>query len=810
MSKAIEREKESQTTDGETATKNIGAPVNSKYGRRLVSGNGSYVDDLNEPDMLHARFVRSPHAHAYIEDIDTAEAEAMPGVELVWTAEDVEGRVEEFGHPSLDRLDDELLATDKVRYVGDEVALVLAEDHNTAVQASERVHVEYELLDAVTTPEQALDDDAPLLYPEFDADPDCSVDGNLLSVERVEVGDVEETREQADIVVSDTFQTNLTNPSPLEPHGAVAKYNPGEGELTIWSSNQAPQTLPHTISEAVIDLEPEDIVAKMPDVGGAFGVKGGHEVYSHEIGATALAMETARPVKLVHDRIESLQVGRGRHPEKFDAELYLSEDGKMLGWDIELVQNTGARGSYGPAIAKSGAICGAGPYIIPTQRVRAEIVYTNVMPGVAVRGFGDPQFTFMREQLIDMAAEELEMDAIELRLMNVPGPEDFPMRSPTGLKWNSGDMPSCIERTCEMINWDEHRGGSRTRDGKYRGIGIGTVMRRCGNKAVEGSDYESAIVRMDEEANVKVFCGIATVGQGTETALCQIIADELGISIDRIKPIVGDTDLTPDGLGVWADRGTIFGGSATAKATEQLKNKLVRLAAHLLEVDADEIEMANERVFERGNPDNGMHIEELTDTAFFGDHENRPEDMKGGISLVGEAKFESEEAEIPDDQGYGSLSHTYSFGAMAILVDVDPTTGEIDVVDLAAVEDAGTIINPKLAEGQTQGGTVHGLGEVLLEAYSYADNGLLENGNLVDYHLPTPADVPLFTKIDSVESPDPTTSHGQKGVGEFSIVPVAAAIGNALYDATGIRFTELPFSTDTVLMKLVDEGMREL
>lgn len=799
-----------ETPEEDEVEGTVGERVNSKYGRRLVKGAGEFVDDVNKPGMLHAEFVRSPFGHAKIHDIDTTEAEAMQGVEFVWTAEDIEPYISEFGHPTLEIPDNQALSSDRVRCVGDEVALVVATDKNTAEEATDLVDVDYERLDAVTTCESALADDAPLVHPELDETSDSDVTGNLLYEKTWNVGDVDDAFERADVVVSESFKTNQTTPSPLEPHGIVAEYHNGDHKMDIWSSNQAPQTLPENLAKVLEDFDADDIRARMPDVGGAFGVKGGHEVYTHEVCAPVVSMVTERPVKIVHDRMDSFKVGGTRAAEKLEARVAATEDGDLIGWDVKMKQNTGAYASYGIPVAMSGASCGAGPLLIPNQRNEFAVVYTNAMYTTAVRGFGDPQYAFMRGQLVDMLADELDMDATDIFRKNVPNKEDMPMRSPTGLKWYPTDLHECIDSVCDMINWDEHRGGYVTKNGDLRGIGMGLVMRRCASK-VYGTDYESAIVRISKSGGVIVYSGIATVGQGTETALCQIVADELGVSVDRVEPVVGDSEMTPEGMGVWADRGTILGGSAASKAAKNLRKKIVRLAAYKLDVGEDDVVLADERIYEDGNPDNGMGIDEFIDRAVFDEQEDRPEDMQGGVSLIGEAKFESQEEEgLDEETGTGNISHTYSFGALATLVEVNPGTGEVEVIDVAAAEDAGTIINPKLAEGQTQGGAVQALGEVLQEKYHYTDNGNLTNGNYIDYHVPTAADVPMITKIDSIESYDPTTSNGQRGVGEFSIVPVGAAVANAVYDATGLRFTELPLSPDRVLPELIEEGMAEI
>jgi|TARA_A100001037_G_scaffold304267_1_gene340532 carbon-monoxide dehydrogenase large subunit len=787
----------------------IGKSVNSKLGKKLVTGQGQFIDDLHLPGMLYARFVRSPHAHARIISIDTSDAKAYPGVELVWTAEDIDPYVKPFGHPSLTRADEEALASDKVRYVGDEVAIVLAKTKNIAIEAADLVRVEYEKLPAVVGIEDALAEGAPVVHPTLSDDPNCEVKGNLLNTCHVHVGNYEDPLSDADIIVEGSFKTHKTNPSPLEPHGCVAHYDRAAPKLTLWSSNQVPHLLRKYVADTILNLEVEQVVCKMPDIGGGFGVK--LELFSHEICASVLAMVTGKPVNMVLDRIEELKAGRGRHPETFTAKLGLKNDGTIVGMDIDMFQNTGAYGSFGKTIAFSAMATCSGPYPIPNQRITGSVVYTNVMPGSAVRGYGDPQFTYVREQLVDMAAEELGMDPIDLRLKNVPRIEDMPLRTPSGLKWVNSDMPECLHIVRDRLNWDKERSSPKTNDGKLRGIGMATIMKRAGNKSAKGADYSSAIVQMNHYGQVTVFSGICSIGQGTETALCQIVADVLGISTDDVTPVIGDSDITPDDMGVWADRGTIMGGTSAAMAAENLKQTIVSLSAWLLKINEDDVEIENGLIHEKGNSDNGITMKELAHKATFGDPEDRPEIFRKGVSLVGAAKFETLEAEFLDPEtGTGNISHGYTFGAFGVIVEIDPGTGVVQVVDAAICEDVGKLINPKLLEGQTQGGIIHGLGEILLEEMVYDSNGNLENGSLVDYHLPTAADVPMITKIDELENPDPSTSHGQKGAGECSTVPVPAAVANAVYDATGIRFFEGPLTPRHVLPRLVEAGLTEL
>ena len=799
----------------ETASGPVGEPANSYDGKRFVSGHGSYVDDIEYPDMLYARFARSDQAGARLVEIDTAAAEAHPEVELVWTHDDIADAVDEpFGY----MLDDEVvLADERVVYDGQEVAVVLARSPEAARQAAALVEVDYEPGPIATDLDDALGPDAPLVHPDLDADPDTDTDGNVAWSGRVIAGDHEDPMAEADVVVEESFETNKTTPAPLEAHGCIAEYDPGTGKVELTSSTQMPHLLSVELSEVISDLEQRDIVCKLPDVGGGFGIK--LDPFPFEICATLLSMETQRPVKHVLDRREEFRAGRGRAPTRFEGRLGVTEDGDIVGIEVDSVQDTGAHAAYGVAVAYSGSNCGQGPYRIPNQHWRAKVVYTNTMPTTAVRGFGDPQVTFAREQLIEMAAEELGMDAIDLRLRNAPRQEEMPTRSAVGHIWRNSDMVTCLERVREMINWDELRGGRRVRGGALRGVGMGTFMKRGGNKTASGGDFDEAVVKMNRHGDVTVLTAIASIGQGTETGINQLVADTLGVPLDRVDAVRGDTDTTPEGLGVWADRGTIIGGSAAARAAADLATTLKAVAGHYLEVDPDDVVLSDGRAFDTTDPETGIEIEKLANIAMLGNPETlgpeaeRPERLQGGISLVGRGKYQSQEVEFVDpDTGRGNVAHSYTFGALAVAVDVDPRTGEVEIADVAICEDLGNVINPKLVEGQVQGAIAQGLGEALYEEYSYDDSGRLQNGTMTGYHLPTAADVPMITdaNMEKLENPDPTTSHGQKGVGECPLVPTSAAVANAVQDATGIRCTELPIGPKRLLPRLSEAGLREL
>lgn len=777
----------------------IGRRVRSKTGRALVTGTGQFVDDRTPEDALHAVFVRSPVAHGVIETIDTDRATSIPGVVGVWTAADIADAVTAFG--LFDPADEFPLARDRVRYVGDEIAIVLAETAAIASEAAAAVELEIDERAAVTTVEEALSEAATTIHPELANDPTCEVSGNVATTLRMIASGEAGTKADGDgdtITVSKRFQTHRTNPSPLEPHGCFAEWDPIEARVHVVSSTQRPHKLREDLAEAIVALEPGDIECEAADIGGGFGVK--QEAFSHEICVTLLSMWTERPVQCVFNRTEALQAGRGRHPMRFDATLVVSEDGRMRKIEFDVVEDTGAYVSFGAKIAQSAMVTAAGPYRIPKQRATCRVVYTNTMPGTAVRGFGDPQFTFAREQLVDMAADRLEMDPVELRLLNVPHPTDLPTRTAAGLKWRDVDMPACLRAVKEAISVPEATGADH-----LTGVGYAGFLKRGGTKSQTNPVRESAVVTVDMTGTVTVYSGVTSIGQGTETGISQLVASTLGVDTDRVTPKLGDTTRITDSFGAQADRGAMVGGSAAVEAAEDLKSTLAETAASVLDTDPATLRFDEESVFSESNPSERLPFEAVVTEAIGQEAAALGVEDATAHELTGHGTFETGVAEVLDSEtGTGNVAHAYTFGALAIAVSVDTGTGDVSITDIAIAEDAGRILNPLLVEGQVHGGLVHGIGETLYEEHSYDDSGDILTDSLSTYHLPTSADVPLIEKLTEVQTPDSETSHGQRGVGEGATVPVAGAIANAVTDATGVRIATSPLSAERVLMALLE------
>lgn len=779
-------------------TNSIGSRIPSKLGEIFVTGSGSFIDDMAFPGMLHARFVRCPHPHAEIVSVDISSALSIPGVELVWTWEDLSPYLNSnyFGH---DLLDEVPLVIDRARYVGDEVAIVLAQDAHTAIEASEAVNITYKSLPAVTNVEDALSSTSPILHPRLDLDPISSVKGNLLHSFSIKTGDIKTALKSPHISVSGSFKTNRTSPSALEPHGVIASYSSGRG-LTIHSPNQKPHSMV-THLENIFGFEPGTITWNVPDIGGSFGTKA--ELLSHEICAAALTIATHKPVKIILDRLEELQTGRGRPEEHFEACLTADKNGNFISLTVDMIQNTGAYASYGIHTSETPGLLAACPYLIEHQNISGKVVYTNVVPSGAVRGFGDSQYTFVREQLVDALSRKLNRDPIDLRLQNIATKEQMPLTTATGIKWRNTDLPSCINAVRDSLILPS----TPPSKNKLRGMGIAVSVKRNGKKGAN-SDFSKATIEVNNKGTVYIYSDVISVGQGTETSLAQIASEILGVSQKRIKVITGNTDTIADGHGVGADRGTVFIGSATAKAAENLREKITKIASKFLRIDPINVVLSDDKIFDSSNPNHGMDFTEFAHRARFDDPSTKLDKNETGVSLIGHATFESLEAQTVDpNTRLGNVSHTYTHSSVGVIIDVDLGTGDIDIVDICVAEDLGCVINPLLVEGQIQGCIGHATGDVLLENFTYDAHGYPHNGTLVDYHLPTTVDVPLLTKMHKIESPDPATSHGQRGAGEGALLPFPAAIANAVYDATGVRFRELPLSPQKILPSLIEHGL---
>ena len=782
-------------TEGHTAEHWLGRSVKRKEDDRFLQGKGNYVDDINLPGMLHMSILRSPVAHARINSIDTSAAAALPGVVAVVTGE-LLAQHNLAWMPTLSGDTQAVLATDKVRMQGQEVACVIAEDPYVAHDALELIEVDYDPLPVVITPQQSLEPGAPVIR-------DDKEDKQDNRVYHWEAGDAEATDRafaEADRVVSlDTFYPRC-HPAPMETCGCVADVNPVTGKATIYMTSQAPH-VHRTVFALVAGLPEHQIQIISPDIGGGFGNK--VPVYPGYVVATAASLLLGRPVKWIEDRTGNLISTGFARDFYMKGELALREDGKMLGLRVNMLSDQGyAFADAQPSKLKAGLFhIVTGSYDIPAAHVVTDGAYTNKAPGgVAYRcSFRVTEASFFIERLVQTAAYELGVDPAELRRQNFIKPEQFPYTSATGFVYDSGNYEGAMDKALEMLGYEDLKAEqARARDdGKLIGIGLATFTEVVG--AGPSKDYDILGLKMFDSAELRVHptgkailkIGVQTQGQGHETTFAQIVANELGIPPSDILVQHGDTDNTPYGLGTYASRSTPTAGAATAMVSRKLRDKARQLAAHLLEVAPEDLEWVGDRFQVRGAPDRKTTIQE----AAFAAYTNHPQGMEAGLEGV---------------TYYDPPNMTYPFGAYAVAVEVDRGTGQWKVKRMVAVDDCGVRINPMIVEGQIMGGLTEGFAMAAMELITFDELGNCIGSNFSDYLIPTSWETPKF-ELGETTTPSPHHPIGAKGVGESATVGSPAAFVNAVVDAlahAGVRELQMPIGPDKVWQALVESGPR--
>jgi aerobic carbon-monoxide dehydrogenase large subunit len=777
----------------------VGQSIPRREDLALLTGTARFIDDIRLPGMVYAKVLRATTAHARLHSVDVSPALAMPGVRAAICGQDLLGKVKPWGDLMQDLLvgDHFPFATDKIMYEGQELAAVAADTKYQALDALEAVQVCYEDLPPVVDPELALRPDAPLIQEgityEFG-------DGNIFDRYRVRVGDIEAAEQEADLVVRQRFTSNRQVGAALDPHGCVASYDSFTGILTLYSSTQSVFMIRDGLADA-LQIPRNRVRVVVPSVGAGFGSKA--QMFAHEVIASVLSMRLGRPVHLVLGRGEIFRVGTARTGQVRHAELFLRRDGTITGYRDYVVHNCGAVSLWGNQVIHIGTNVGMLPYPIPNVHVDADIVHTNTAPGGPLRGFGIPQVIWAKEQLVDIAAEELGIDPLELRARNVVRPEVFPYRTPMGQVIDSTSVYDCLHKCAEAIGWKAAKAAPQP----YEGVGMAVTMKytSCRHPSFD-TDLSAVRLRLETDGTVTIFSSDVSHGQSHATMLAQIVGDVLGVGIEKVNLAPPDSGTAPFGLGTYASRGAAVLGTACRQAAERLREKVVAIAAHVLEADPSDLETSSDRVHVRGLPDSGLYLENLAAYAAYRTHQ-LPPGFEPTLESV--ATYDTPtEREAPD--GSGNFSVTYSTAAHAAKVRVDPATGRLTVVDYAMAHDTGVVINPLVVEGQHQGGFLMGLGMALGEDLVYDDKGHLLNASLKDYLAPIATDVPELTKIYEISAPSITIPGGQKGAGESGTGPVCAAIGNAVYDAIGVRFTALPMTPDRMLLALREKERRGL
>src|ERR687885_451646 len=774
----------------------LGRSVKRKEDDRFIQGRGNYVDDINLPGMLHMAVLRSPFAHARIRSIDASRAEALSGVVAVVTGE-LLAQHNLAWMPTMSGDTQAVLATDKVRMQGQEVACVVAEDVYVAHDALELIEVDYEPLPPVISPEQALEEGAPIIRD----DKEGKTDNRIYHWEAGDKDATDRAFAEADRVVRFATFYPRCHPAPLECCGCVADVNPATGKATIYMTSQAPHAH-RTVFALVAGLPEQSIQIISPDIGGGFGNK--VPVYPGYVVATAASLLLGRPVKWIEDRSGNLISTGFARDFYMDGELALTADGTMTGLRVKMLSDQGY--SYAdaqPSKFKAGLFhIVTGSYDIPAAHVVTEGAYTNKAPGgVAYRcSFRVTEASFFIERLVQTAAYELGIDPAELRRRNFVRPEQFPYTSATGFEYDSGNYEPALDLALEKVGYKELREEqARAREqGRLLGIGLASFTEVVG--AGPSRQYDILGIKMFDSAELRVHptgkailkLGVKSQGQGHETTFAQIVANELGLSPDDVLVQEGDTDNTPYGLGTYASRSTPVAGAATSVAARKVREKARALAAHLLEAAEDDLEWSGAGFAVRGAPDRAKTIQEIAFAAYT-DH---PEGMEAGLEAT---------------NYYDPPNMTYPFGTYAVVVEVDRGTGEWKVLRVVAVDDCGTRINPMIVDGQIMGGLTEGFGMAAMELITFDEDGNCIGSNFMDYLLPTAWETPKFDLYETV-TPSPHHPIGAKGVGESATVGSPAAFVNAVVDAlahAGVRELEMPIGPDKVWKALAEAGLAQ-
>jgi carbon-monoxide dehydrogenase large subunit len=765
----------------------VGKRLKRTEDKRFLQGRSRFVDDLHLPGLLHMAFVHSPLPHARITSIDVTQPKEDPRLVAVLTAADLPPippipcwDAEPETLPS----NQPMLATDVVRFVGDLVAIVVAEDRYAAEDLAQTVRVEYEPLPLVDTVQSALDGGAPVLHADWGT--------NVFNTFQIVQGQAHDVVARAPRRLEETFRVQRHSAAPMEGRGAVAIWDERDERLSLWTSTQ----VPHTVRGRVADLVglPEDALRVVaPDVGGGFGQK--CIVYREEVLAAAVAKLLGRPVKWTEDRWENFLTGSHAREQVHQVQVGFTEEGVILGIVDESLTDNGAYESMLALVdAYHGSVSMRGPYRIPHFHATARSVVTNKSPTCPYRGVGMSQAAFVMERVIDSVADELGMDPADVRRRNLIRPEELPVdrgteHFPDGRALlDTGDYPRCLERALELVGYEEMRARQQElrEKGEHIGIGISCYVEQTGMPT-----FESATIRVEPSGRVVVLSGASSHGQGHATSFAQICADELGADFDDVVIVQGDTDVVLQGKGTFASRSAVVGGTAVVLAAEQMRDKIIRVAASLLETDPSDLEIERGAVRVKGSPDREVTFAEAAQAVAPG------RSLPPGV----------EEYELSATEFFHPENSTFGNGTHVAVVRVDIDTGNVEVLRYVAVSDAGTLINPMIVDGQIHGGVAQGFGSAFLEEILYSDDGQPTNPNLMEYLLPTAEAFPSIV-VEHIETPSELNPRGFKGVGEGAVIGSLPAFVGAVADAVrplGVRITETPI-TPTRLFELVQKA----
>jgi len=748
----------------------IGKPYPKKDARIKVSGECRFGGDIHVPGMLHGKLLRSPYPHAKILSIDTSKAEKLKGVRGVVTGKDFPGIIYgNFAH-TRDYLP---LAKDRVRFIGEEVAAVAAVDEDTAWEAVELIDVEYEPLPAVFDPEEAMKEGAPLLY---DDKP-----GNVSCKSVWEFGDIEQGFKASSLIKEDTYRTQAIKHGMLETHVCIGYWD-ASGKITLESAKQSPYVVWRQLAMG-LGVQPHQVRMKQTFVGA--GNSGGkQEAMPMDFAAVMLSKKSGRPVRIVHTMEEVLTIGYMRHPFKIDLKVGVDKEGIIKAVDCYAVADGGAHTSMGQlSIYLLGAFLMC-TYKVPHVRYQGYRIYTNKGCAGALRGHCAPQARFAFEALLDDIADEMGLDHFEIRARNAitPGYE-----GPNGFKVTTCGFHQVLEKAKKVSGWDQKKGKLP----KYRGIGVGAAGFATGAN-IMGMSACSALLKVQEDGTVALQSGATDVGQGCDTVLPMIVAEVLGIEPDDVSYALVDSDYTPIDGGTWGSRVTFYAGNAVKAAAMDARKQLAQVAAEILKADEGDLVFQKKKVFVRGNPDRGIELDRLV----------RHCQNRKGMVLLGRGYYNAPADTVNHIAGTGNFTPTYSFYAQVCEVEVDPETGQVEILNMWTTHDGGRELNPMLVRGQLIGSAVMHQGQALFENLIRDDQGTTLTPSFLDYKMATSMDIPLNHDFYSMNMPDPEGPFGAKEAGEGSGTPTLAAIANAIRDAVGVRFTELPMTPEKIYMAI--------
>lgn len=783
------------------ASRLFGASVKRREDGRFITGQGQYTDDITFAGTAYAAFVRSPYAHARIRHIDVQPAFEVEGVHVVFTGQDLAaGGVNPIPPgwllPDMQIAEHRALAVDRVRHVGEAVAVVIADSPYVARDGAERVHVDYEELPGVSAAVAAMEPGAPRLHD--------NAANNICF--RWALGDAERTDAAirgAAHVVRQRLVNHRVAPVAIEPRASLATYSRATDELTLYVTSQNPHVHRLIMGAFVLGIPEQKFRVISPDVGGGFGSK--IFVYPEEIVTSWASRRLNRPVKWTAERRESFMTDSHGRDHVSDVEMAFDPDGRMLALRVHTVANMGAYLTlFAPAIPTYlyGTLLN-GVYAIPTISVSVDAVYTNTTPVDAYRGAGRPEACYVLERTMDVAARTLGIDPAELRRRNFIPKDRFPYQTPVALVYDSGNYAPALDRALEIVGYPDFRrrqAEARTR-GKYLGLGLSCYIEACGiapsqvagSLGAQAGLWESATVRIHPTGKVTVFSGSHSHGQGHETTFAQLAADELGVGLDDVEIVHGDTGRVPFGMGTYGSRSLAVGGSAIHMSIEKIKDKGKKVAAHLLEASPDDMDFRDGTFFVKGVPGRGKTFAEVSLAAYLA--HNLPPGMEPGLDAT---------------SFYDPSNFTFPFGTHIAVVEVDRETGRVVLARYVAVDDVGKVMNPMIVDGQLHGGIAQGAAQALWEHAAYDDNGQLLAGSLMDYGLPRADMLPMY-ETDRTETPSPINPLGVKGAGEAGTIASTPAVVNAVMDALspfGVVHLDMPLTASKVWTAMQSAGGR--